>query len=153
MPDPLRKTGDIPTYDSYPAPSVQEPGVGKALYDQPLEDIGRPESQTARKLNATAERVGNAIGNAVGAVRRRLEVVPRRIDEAKERLSEAGGDMREDVRAAAAEWKQTAQRRLTDARIQARSYAYEKPFHVVGAAAALGLAVGVGLRIWRSRNE
>jgi ElaB/YqjD/DUF883 family membrane-anchored ribosome-binding protein len=37
--------------------------------------------------------------------------------------------------------------------VQARHFANEKPFHVVGAAAILGLAVGVGLRIWRWRNE
>ena len=153
MPDPLRSTGDIPTYDSYPAPTVGEPGVGGSAAGVRISNVSRVGSETGGNLSATAERVGNAIGNAVGSMRRRLQLVPRRIDEAKERLTEAGGDMREDMRAAAAEWKETAQRRVSEARIQVRRYANEKPFHIVAGAAVLGMAIGVGLRIWRWRNE
>lgn len=146
MPEPVRTTGDIPRYDTYPAPSPAEPEAALLPGHPPA------ELESGSSLNVRAERIGNALGNAVGAVRRRLQVVPRRIDEAKERLTETGGDVRDDVRAAAAEWKETAQRRLSDARFQVRRYANEKPIHVIGAAAILGFAIGIGLRIWRSRN-
>lgn len=146
MPEPLRSTGDIPRYDTYPAPTPGEP-LSSLPPDEPI-----PELERGSNLNAAAERIGSAVGGAVGAVRRRLQVVPRRIDEAKERLSETGGDVRADVRAAAAEWKETAHRRLTDARFQVRRYANEKPIQVIGAAALLGFGIGIGLRIWRWRN-
>jgi ElaB/YqjD/DUF883 family membrane-anchored ribosome-binding protein len=146
MAEPLRSTGDTPRFDTYPAPADTEP---EALL--PAARVAG-ELEAGSDLNARAERVGNALGNVVGAVRRRLQVVPRRIDEAKERLTETGGDMRDDVRAAAAEWKDTAQRRLADARAQVGRYADQKPLHVIAGAALLGFAIGVGLRIWRSRN-
>lgn len=146
MPEPLRSTGDTPRYDTYPSPA---PGEPEAML--PSSHVAG-ELESGSNLNARAERIGNALGSAVGAVRRRLQVVPRRIDEAKERLTETGGDVRDDVRAAATEWKETAQRRLADARYQVRRYTNEKPIHVIGAAAMLGFAIGVGLRIWRWRN-
>jgi len=146
MAEPLRTTGDVPRYDTYPAPAAAEP--------EPLLPAGHVagELESGSNLNAKAERIGNAVGSAVGAVRRRLQVVPRRIDQAKERLTETGGDVREDVRAAAAELRDTAQARLSNARFQVRRYANENPMHVIGGAALLGFAIGVGLRIWRWRN-
>jgi ElaB/YqjD/DUF883 family membrane-anchored ribosome-binding protein len=146
MAEPLRTTGDVPRYDTYPAPAPAEP---EAML--PASHVAG-ELESANSLNARAERIGNAVGSAVGAVRRRLQVVPRRIDQAKERLSETGGDVRDDVRAAAAELRDTAQASLNNARFQVRRYANEKPMHVIGAAAIVGFAIGVGLRIWRWRN-
>jgi ElaB/YqjD/DUF883 family membrane-anchored ribosome-binding protein len=148
MQEPLRRTGDIPPYDDYPAPSQEEPIPGRSALRQ-----ATPYAQPESTLNSTAERIGNAVGSAVGTVRRRLQVVPRRMDEAKERLSETGGDVRDDLRAAAKDLKETAQHRLFEARVRARRYANEKPFHVVGAAAIAGFAIGVGLRIWRWKRE
>jgi len=152
MPDPLRNTGDVPTFDNYPAPAPGEQ-VSAAASGGPIGDDSREPYGAGSNLNAAAERIGSTVGNAVGAVRRRLRVVPRRMDEAKDRLSEAGGDMREDVRAAAIEWRETAERRLSQARDQARRYANEKPFQVLAGAAVLGFVIGAGLRIWRSRDE
>jgi len=153
MPDPLRNTGDVPTFDNYPAPAPEEQEFSASKLGEPIGEDSRQPYGTDSNLNATAERIGSTVGNAVGAVRRRLQVVPGRIDEAKERLSEAGGDMREDVRAAAIEWKETAERRLSQARDQARRYANEKPFQVLAGAAVLGFVIGAGLRIWRSKDE
>src|SRR5438034_6420515 len=107
MPDPLRNTGDVPTFDNYPAPAPEEQDLSASALGGPIVEQSRKSYGADSNLNATAERIGNTVGNAVGAVRRRLQVVPGRIDEAKERLSEAGGDMREDVRAAAIEWRET----------------------------------------------
>ena len=153
MPDPLRNTGDIPTFDNYPAPAPQEQQVSPLATDGPIGEDSRQAYGADSNLDATAERIGSTVGNAVGAVRRRLQVVPKRIDEAKERLSEAGGDMREDVRAAAMEWRETAERRLSQVRDTARRYADEKPFQVLAGAAVLGFVIGAGLRIWRARDE
>lgn len=146
MAEPLRTTGDVPRYDTYPAPAPAEP---EAML--PLNPVAG-ELEGGSNLNTKAERIGNAVGSAVGAVRRRLQVVPRRIDQAKERLTETSGDIRDDVRAAAAELRETAQARLANARFQLRRYAHEKPLHVIGGAAILGFAIGVGLHLWRSRN-
>jgi len=145
MPEPLRKTGDIPRYDTYPAPSPAEP-------EEQLRPGYAAELEAGNNLNTRAERIGNAVGSAVGAVRQRLQVVPRRIDQAKERLSETGEDVRADVRAAATELKENAQRRLSDARSHARRFATEKPIHVIGTAALLGFGIGAGLRFWRSNK-
>ena len=153
MPDPLRNTGDVPTFDNYPAPAPGEQELSTSASGGPIGDDSHKPYGAGSNLNATAERIGSTVGNAVGAVRRRLRVVPRRMDEAKDRLSEAGGDMREDVRAAAIEWRETAERRLSQARDQARRYANEKPFQVLAGAAVLGFVIGAGLRIWRSRDE
>ena len=153
MPDPLRNTGDVPTFDDYPAPAPGEQELSASDSRSPIGEDSREIYGAYRNLNTAAERIGSTVGNAVGAVRRRLQVVPKRIDEAKDRLSEAGGDMREDVRAAAIEWRETAEHRLSQVRDQARRYANEKPFQVLAGAAVLGFVIGAGLRIWRSRDE
>ena len=149
MAEPLKSSGDIPTYDTYPAPAPDEQLIGRSTLDQAAA-YARPENG---RLNATAERIGSAVGSAVGTMRRGLHVVPRRVDEARERLGEAGGDLRDDIRAAAGELKENAQHRLFEARLRARRYANEKPLHVVGAAAFAGLALGAALRIWRRNRD
>jgi ElaB/YqjD/DUF883 family membrane-anchored ribosome-binding protein len=148
MPETLRRTGEIPTFDNYLEPAQEEPILGRSALPQ-----AAPYAQPESTLNSTAERIGSAVGSAVGTVRRRLQVVPRRMDEAKGRLRETGGDVRDDIRAAAKDLKETAQHRLFEARVRARRYANEKPFQVVGAAAIAGFAIGVGLRIWRWKRE
>ena len=148
MQEPLRSTGEVPTYDTYPAPAQDEPPLARS----PLDQAG-PYPRPGSNLNRTALRIGNAVGNAVGTVRRRLQLVPRRMDQAKERLTETGGDLRDDIRAAATDMRDTAQHRIYEARLKARQFANEKPLHVVGAAAVAGFAIGVGLRIWRWRRE
>jgi ElaB/YqjD/DUF883 family membrane-anchored ribosome-binding protein len=75
------------------------------------------------------------------------------MDEAKERLSETGGDLRDDMRAAASDLKETAQQRMFEARLRARRYINENPLQVVGGAAVAGLALGMALRIWRWSRE
>jgi ElaB/YqjD/DUF883 family membrane-anchored ribosome-binding protein len=147
MQEPLRRTGDIPEFDSYPAPAAGEPVIGRTPLEREL-----PPARSAR-MNATAARIGNAVGSAVGTMRRGLHVMPRRVDEAKERLSETGEDLRHDIRAAATDLKDTARQRIFEARLRARRFVDEKPIHVVGAAALAGFALGVGLRIWRWSRE
>ena len=143
MQEPLRKTGDIPEFDSYPAPALEEPVIGSTRLDHEL------PSARSERLNATAERIGSMVGSAVGTMRRGLHVMPRRMDEAKERLSETGEDLRQDIRAAATDVRDTARQRIFEARLKTRHYVNENPFQVVGAAALAGFAVGVALRIWR----
>jgi ElaB/YqjD/DUF883 family membrane-anchored ribosome-binding protein len=53
-----------------------------------------------------------------------------------------------------------ARERLDDARWrarvraqQARRYAHDNPLQIIAGAALAGLAVGVGLRLWRSHHE
>lgn len=147
MQEPLRKTGDVPEFDSYPAPAPEEPAVGRVPLDGEL-----PPARSER-LNATAERIGSAVGNAIGTMRRGLHVMPHRMDDAKERLTETGEDLRQDIRAAASDFKDTARQRIFEARLKTRQYVNEKPFQVVGAAALAGFAVGAALRIWRWKRE
>lgn len=147
MQEPLRKTGDIPTYDSYPAPAPGEENL-----DAPIPAVAEPERRE-RSLRASAEQLGSVVGSAVGTVRRRLQLLPRRLDETKERLTETGSDLRDDVRAAAYEWKESTRQTIFEARLKTRRYLNENPLQVVGAAALAGFALGVGLRIWRWRRD
>lgn len=147
MQEPLRKTGDLPEFDTYPAPAPEEPIVGTTPLDHELPPV------RSERLSATAERIGSAVGSAVGTMRRGLHVMPRRVDEAKERLSETGEDLREDIRAAATDLKDTTRQRIFEARLRTRRYVNENPLQVVGGAALAGFAVGVALRIWRWKRD
>lgn len=151
MQEPLRRTGDIPEFDSYPAPAPWEREPELVIGRSPLDHELLPAR--SERLSTTAERIGNAVGIAVGTMRRGLHVIPRRVGEAKERMSETGGDLREDARAAALDLKETAQQRIFEARLRTHRYMNENPFHVVAAAAGAGFAIGVALRIWRWKRE
>jgi ElaB/YqjD/DUF883 family membrane-anchored ribosome-binding protein len=149
MPEPLKRTGDIPRFDTYPGPAAQE--NWRAGREVRSGEAGRQES-----LNQTAEKIGTAVGtmvNAVSNVRRIPDRWQEKMHGIGDRLRDAGEDMKQDARDAAEEWKQTAQQKVEEARMEARRFAYLKPFHVIGAVAVLALVAGVGLRIWRSTLE
>lgn len=149
MPEPLKRTGDIPRFDTYPAPAPEENWrAGRELKS------GAAERQEA--LNQTAEKIGTALGTAMSAVSN-IRRIPDRWQEKMhgigDRLRDAGEDLKQDALDAAQEWKQTAQQKVDEARLEAQRFAYFKPFHVIGAVAVLALVAGAGLRIWRSSLE
>jgi ElaB/YqjD/DUF883 family membrane-anchored ribosome-binding protein len=166
MPDPLHSSGDIPRFDSYPAPAPEEfaseSGVGASLpiglspaRELPASTMASHE-RVNPALNQTAEKIGALLGTAVRIVKsmpRQLQAVPQNVSSMGERLREKSGELREDASEAARELRQNAEARLQLAREQARQYAYEKPFHVIAGIAGLAFCVGVALRIWRSSLE
>lgn len=165
MPQPLRSSGDVPRYDTYPAPAandipneIQEDRSRLLLpEDDDHGNDGRGSNESLREgLNTTAQKLGTVVGAAVDTVRnlpQRLQAVPQRIQEMKERLLDASGEMRHDAADAAGELKASAEQRLRQTRRQARQFAYEKPFQVIAIAAGAAFCAGVALRIWRSSLE
>ena len=108
------------------------------------------------RLNQTAESMGSALGAAVS----RLRQVPNRLQDAKRRFTVIRGRKQQDARAAAdeaierireagVEVKDKARLTVRDARFRANQYAHHYPLQAIAAAAAFGLLMGVGLRLWR----
>jgi ElaB/YqjD/DUF883 family membrane-anchored ribosome-binding protein len=108
------------------------------------------------RLNNTAESMGSALGAAVV----RLRKVPDRLQDAKRRFtvirgrkqqeaSEAADEAIERIRDASAEMKEKARLTLRDARFRGVEYAYRYPLEAIAGAAAFGLLMGIGLRLWR----
>ena len=90
MPTPRRSSGDIPRYGSYPSPSPEElAGIPPGSQLPERASTGRRRMSDA-ELNATAERIGNAIGSAVDTVRnlpRRIQRVPQRIQSIRDQIT------------------------------------------------------------------
>jgi ElaB/YqjD/DUF883 family membrane-anchored ribosome-binding protein len=166
MPDPLHSSGDVPRFDTYPAPAPEElapessVGASEPIGLSPAREL--PANTTASHarvnpaLNQTAEKIGTLLGTAVRIVKsmpQQLQAVPQNVSSMGERLRERSGELREDASEAARELRQNAQARMRQAQEQARQYAYEKPFHVIAGIAGLAFCVGVALRIWRPSLE
>jgi hypothetical protein len=103
------------------------------------------ESTSGSRLNHTAERVGSAVGNAIGAVRHLPEQLRQRFrvirGGAAERAPAVRGRRAEGTVA-------TAQRRLARAREIPREY----PIQVILGAMGAAFVLAATLRIWRSRR-
>jgi len=164
MQDPLHSSGDVPRFDTYPAPAPEEVasqrsiGVSMPIGLNPAREL--PANITSQglnpALNQTAEKIGTLLGTAVRIVKsmpQRLQTVPRNVSSMRERLREKSGELREDASEAAQELRHNAQVRMQQAREQARQFAYEKPFHVIAGIAGLAFCAGIALRIWRSSLE
>jgi ElaB/YqjD/DUF883 family membrane-anchored ribosome-binding protein len=153
MPEPRRTSSDVPEFDTYPAPVNAE---------RELPPIGQT-TPSSKALNATAEKIGSAVGSAVGTLRSassRVKIMPQRgrdsvgdmrerLGDMTEQLKERSQELTQNAREAAEEWKQTARDRIMQARRRARAFTHENPLQALAVAAAIGFAIGVGLRIWR----
>lgn len=142
-----------------------------------------PQADRRSGLQSAAERVGGAVGSAVGSMRRgRLRVVSGRGTSAGVGLGDTAQNARErisDIADTAGEkfsdWKETAQdkvdmmrhragrtmsslarttrHRVYDARIRARHLSSEYPVQTILGFGALAFIVGFTLRIWRSNGD
>ena len=159
MPEVKRNLGEVatdlsesPNFDAYPAPEPIEPDFSMGNHARAY--MPRPKGQ---QLNATAEKIGAVAGKAITAVKgvqQKLQEVPEKMKDISQQLggqiSEKSEALRRNVSETAEEWKSAAQAKGREARIRAKEFAREKPFHVLAIVAIAAFTAGVGLRIWRS---
>ena len=108
------------------------------------------------RLQGAAESVGVALGTAV----LRLRGVPNRLQDAKRRFTVIRGRKQQDVREvadeaidrirdASVEMKDKARLTAREARLRVNEYAHHYPLEAIAGAAAFGMLMGIGLRVWR----
>src|SRR5437868_13374008 len=169
MSEPLKKTGDIPRYDSYPAPSMEE---GRRIRDERFEQFGRePGKDVNRELINTAQKVGTLLGTAVGTVRSaaartqeagrdrgqslkesaqiKIEQAKSRIDETVQQARYRANEVIDDVKNRANEVTMQMRERTRETTRRATNYARENQQHVLLGVAAAAFADGFALRLWR----
>jgi hypothetical protein len=153
MTETLHQSSDVPNFDTYP--SNQPEGL--------LEN-GTPGNPA---LVYRAQQIGTALGTAVSSVRKARERLRELRSETTEaavtRLSELAGT----AKTKAQEWGQAAATRATEvgeavaekagqlgehARLRANQISRDYPLHVVVAAGAVGILVGIGMRVWRANR-
>jgi ElaB/YqjD/DUF883 family membrane-anchored ribosome-binding protein len=133
-------------------PAYPEPGGGPAetRYHPNLAPVARTETRSNLALNSAAENIGSAVGSAVENARTRLQ-------EMKQRFTVIRGRAQEDISTKATEvaedLKEQAQRTVTDARSRAERLARQDPFRFIVMAAAVGVVLGIMLRIWRDHAD
>jgi ElaB/YqjD/DUF883 family membrane-anchored ribosome-binding protein len=112
--------------------------------------VARTETRSNLALNSAAENIGSAVGSAVENARTRLQ-------EMKQRFTVIRGRAQEDISTKATEvaedLKEQAQRTVTDARSRAERLARQDPFRFIVMAAAVGVVLGITLRIWRDHAD
>ena len=132
------------------------------------ETLGRVVS-IARSLPRRVENLKDRVGTvrASGPTVDLMDRVSDLGDQAKSRMQDLRdrvegqfNDAREAARHRLDEARSMARRRLDETRErarlraeQARQYAHANPLQVIAAAALAGLALGAGLRLWRSSHE
>lgn len=139
-------------------PAYPEPGDGPAAselgYDPSPVPVGCVvETRSNLALDHAAERVGNAVGSAVEKVKE----LPDRLQSMKERFTVIRGRAQRDLKSRATDlaedFKDQAERTVTQARTRAERLAHEQPLVVILGAAGFGLIMGAALRIWRDHAE
>ena len=144
MAEPLRRTDDIPAYDTYPAPEgtaaaadLEAPGEGAGYNPQRRRSLG----ETTGQLSQTIERarsIARELPERMGTVRDRFEMIRGRLGEESSRQFERA--------------RSYADKAWHNARLRSERMRRERPMQVLAGAALGAFAVGVLVRIWRSRR-
>ncbi len=135
-------------------PAQPEPGVAEPVYRPNAAPVARVRSQqTNLALNNAAETVGEAVGSAVTTVKE----LPDRLQEMKERFTVIRGRAQQDLKTKAADLaddlKEQAKRTAGEARTRAQRMSRQQPVAVILGAAAVGMVLGIILRIWRDHAD
>jgi hypothetical protein len=156
----LYRSSDVASFDTYPS--------GPQFSEDPNRLLAaETESSSLEQYGA---QLGSAAGMAVVALRRaqdavrvmtiqthvtdiastRLEEAAARLQQVREQAMSHAEQWGRNARVQAMEWRRQAKKELYRARLRAREIQNVYPVHVVIAAGVAGLALGTGLRIWRS---
>jgi hypothetical protein len=144
MADPLRSTDDIPAFDTYPAPE----GMAAAA---DLEAPGEGAGYNPRTRGSLAEASGQ-FAESLSRARGLARELPQRMEAVRERFDEVRGRLGEESSRQFDRAKIYADRAWHDARYRADRLRRERPLQLLAGAALAAFAVGVLLRMGRSRR-
>ena len=125
----------------------------------------REERFVAEEITPTqSERLGNAVGGAVGNLHSRLRsgirLIAGKSKGAQARFGEKGEqtrlkvrDLSRDTKARMEDLRKEVQRRLDEARDRTRRRVHERPLEAILAVAGAALVTGLILRVWRSNRD
>lgn len=111
-----------------------------------------------------SERLGNAVGEAVGSLHSRLRSGIRlvtgkskdaqgRFGEKREQARLKAQDLSRDAKARMAELRKEAERRMREAKARTQQTVRERPLESILVVAGAALVTGFILRVWRSNRE
>lgn len=157
MANPLHRSSDIASFDTYPS--------GPQLAEDPNRLL--PEEAESSALEQAGAQLGSAAGMAVMALRRAQErvrslasekkatvtdIATARVQEVREEAATRAEELGRTLRERAFEIRRQARNGIYRARLRAREIQHDYPFQVVIGAGILGVAIGAGLRIWRANR-
>lgn len=167
MAEPLHRSSDIASFDTYPADPV-EPGLAQDP------DRLLPQEGDSSSLEQYGAQLGSAAGQAVLAFRRaqqrvrdlardkkasvtdiasaRVEQVRDQTAKLREETAKRGEEWGRIVRERVGELRRQARNGIYRARLRAREIQHDRPLQVVAGAAVAGLVIGAVLRIWRANR-
>lgn len=139
MANPLYSSSDVPDYSTYPDSRVTAPPeAGTPLANPRFEEVART--------------IGGAIGRAVAEARHRTEFVRMQAAEAKDELRASAEEIGEDLRATTEQKLSAAGQRVREVVRDAKAASGKYPLHVIAGAGVVGLAIGIGLRVWKEQR-
>ena len=182
MSEPKYSSSDIPRFDTYPSNSPQESSPQESASREYFRQSDSTSTSTrgllepARRsdLEIRAARLGAALGHIVLRLRNQKDAAGQKLslitedatatlnqtaDSLKLRAEEAGQmatnraqEMLTEAERRASQLRTQAIHHLKMARVRAQEIQRDKPEQVAMGAGAVGLALGIGLRIWRANR-
>lgn len=159
MSDAKYSSSDIPNFDTYPSRSPQ--GTRGDLIEQVrLEEmavqLGSSVGKIVRRLRNQREvaekKISAVTEEATAALNQRVETVKAQADEIKRVTSNKAQELWTVAEQKAGEVREQAVRNIKQAQVRVQEIQRDYPERVAIGAGVLGIAVGVGLRIWRSNR-
>jgi ElaB/YqjD/DUF883 family membrane-anchored ribosome-binding protein len=146
MPQRLYSSSDVPDYGTYP----ESPG-----------EVTSSEGIRARSNAPLVEDSGSrADGGKVAQLRDKaadvLDQAASRARDLKDEAIDRAAEMKDQAMATGGRWMESARDRASDLGRDIRGYSRvavrDYPIHVIVGAAAIGLLLGIGLRVWRENR-
>jgi hypothetical protein len=173
MSDARYSSSDIPNFDTYPSSSPSASSLGSASAES-VPFSPEPRSD----LEIRAARLGAALGQFVLLLRNKQEIAQQKLSVMTEDATAALNQTADSLKVRAGEARQAASNKaqqvgqeiwteagrranqlrsratvnLERAKVRAKEIHRDNPERVAIGAGALGLALGIGLRIWRANR-
>lgn len=175
MSDARYSSSDIPNFDTYPSTPLQADSLREGQFDS-AEKSGleikaarlgsalgqfvlmlRSQKEVAgQKLSVISEAAGQKLSgiteDATAALSQTADSVKARAGEAGQAASNKAQEIWTETERRAEQLRERAVLNLKRAQVRAQEFQRDKPEHVAIGVGALGLAVGIGLRIWRANR-
>src|ERR1700724_362607 len=160
MTETLHQSSDVPNFDTYPSNQPErllpERATGDSALVQRAQQIGSVIGRTVSVFRQARERLHDLSSEAAGAAATCMSELA---DAAKAKAQEWGqaaatrvSEVGESVADKAGELGERTKSGYYRVRRRARQVSREHPLEVIVAAGAVGILLGIGIRVWRANR-
>ncbi len=155
MTETLYKSSDVPEFDTYPSQRADHLQESPALVKR-AQQVGFALGNTVKNLRNARNRLqklaNETAQTAVARVNDLAETVKAKADDVGQAAATRASELGDVVAEKAGQLGEKTKLQYFRARLRANQISRDYPIHTLVAAGAVGVLIGVGIRVWRANR-